>query len=272
MELTPLLGLRDVTVRYPGAGAPALAQASLEVAAGEGVALLGANGAGKTTLLRSAMALVHPASGTVEVCGRPTAALQPEDLADVAGYAFQNPEDQLFERTVRAELAFGPRQLGRSSERIAAVTAELLDALGLAEYAETHPYDLPAPRRRLVALAATMASEPRLLLLDEPTAGLDQAGRRLVEAAVRRARERGAAVVAVTHDADLALECLDRAVVLAAGRIAREGPARDVLGSAAAVPALPPTAELATRLGLGGAGMTRGAVAAALAARCRNRA
>ncbi len=272
MELTPALRLREVTVRYPGAAEPALAAASLVVWPGDGVALLGANGAGKTTLLRSAMALVRPASGTVEVMGRPTAGRNPEDLADVAGYAFQNPEDQLFERSVRAELAFAPRQLGRDTARIAAVTAELLDALDLAPWADTHPYDLPAPRRRLVALAATLAAEPRLLLLDEPTAGLDQAGRRLVERVVHHARERGAAVVAVTHDADLALECLDRAVVLSGGRVEREDSVGVVLGSAAAVPALPPTADLAARLGLGGPGMKRDAVAQALAARCRIRA
>jgi energy-coupling factor transport system ATP-binding protein len=271
VELTPMLRLDRATVRYPGAAAPAIDGVSLAIAAGEGVALVGPNGAGKTTLLRAAMALIHPVSGTVEVAGRATDGRHPEDLADVAGYAFQHPETQLFERTVRAEIAFGPRQLGWDAGRIAEVTDELLIDLDLARWAETHPYDLPVPRRRIVALAAALAARPRLLLLDEPTAGLDAAGRRIVERAVRAVRAAGAAVVAVTHDADLAIESLDRAILLEHGRIALDAPVVRVLGATAGVPALPPPAELARRLGLRPSGSGREAVVAALAAHCRSR-
>jgi energy-coupling factor transport system ATP-binding protein len=271
VELTPMLRLDNATVRYPGAAAPAIDGISLSIAAGEGVALVGPNGAGKTTLLRAAMALIHPVSGTVEVAGRATAGRHPEDLADVAGYAFQHPEAQLFERTVRAEIAFGPRQLGWDAGRIAETADALLVELDLARWAETHPYDLPVPRRRIVALAAALAARPGLLLLDEPTAGLDAAGKRIVERAVRTAREAGAAVVAVTHDADLAIESLDRAILLEHGRIALDAPVVRVLGATADVPALPPPAELASRLGLRPSGPGRDAVVAALAAHCRSR-
>lgn len=271
MELTtPALRFDGVTVRYTGAPAPAVDGVSFSVAAGEGVALVGPNGAGKTTVLRAAMALLHPVAGVVEVAGRATAGRHPEDLADVAGYAFQHPEAQLFERTVRAEIAFGPRQLDWAAERIAEVTDELLVALELTRWADVHPYDLPVPRRRIVALAAALAARPRLLLLDEPTAGLDAAGARIVERAVRGARAAGAAVVAVTHDADLAIESLERAILLEQGRVARDGRVADVLGTTADVPGMPPAAELAMRLGLRPAGSGRDAVAAALAAHCRS--
>ena len=257
-------------MRYPASAARAVDGISLSVAAGEGVALVGPNGAGKTTLLRAGMALVHPVAGVVEVAGRATAGRHPEDLADVVGFAFQHPEAQLFERTVRAEIAFGPRQLGWASGRIAEVTGELLAALDLGRWADAHPYDLPAPRRRIVALAAALAARPRLLLLDEPTAGLDSAGKRIVERAVRAARAAGAAVVAVTHDAELALESLDRAILLERGRVSLDAPVIRVLGTTADVPALPPPADLAGRLGLRASGSGREAVAAALAAHCRS--
>ena len=270
MALTPVLRFAGAAVRYPAAPAPAIEDISLSVAAGDGVALVGPNGAGKTTLLRAAMALIHPVAGVVEVAGRATAGRHPEDFADVAGYAFQHPEAQLFERTVRAEIAFGPRQLGWPPERIAEVTGELLAALDLARWADAHPYDLPAPRRRIVALAAALAARPRLLLLDEPTAGLDSAGKRIVERAVRAARTAGAAVVAVTHDAELALESLDRAILLERGRVALDAPVARVLGTTADVPELPPSADLAVRLGLRAAGSGREAVAAALATHCRS--
>ena len=269
--MTPVLLLRDVTVRYAGAEAPAVSDVSLSVAPGEGLALLGANGAGKTTLLRTAMALIQPSGGTVEVAGRDTRGRHPEDLADVAGYAFQNPEAQLFERSVRAEIAFGPKQLGWSESAIGEVTAELLDRLELCSWADTHPYDLPAPRRRIVALAATLAARPRLLLLDEPTAGLDRAGRLIVERAVMAARSAGTAVVAVTHDGDLTIESFDRAVLLEHGRVTRAGRVVDLLGSTADVPALPAPAELDRRLGLQAGSLGRAAVARALAAHCRSR-
>ena len=270
MELTALR-LDCATMRYPGGPAPAIDGVSLVITAGEGVALVGPNGAGKTTLLRAAMALIHPVSGTVEVAGRVTAGRHPEDLAEVAGYAFQHPEAQLFERTVRAEIAFGPRQLGWTAERIAEATDALLVELELAPWAETHPYDLPVPRRRIVALAAALAARPGLLLLDEPTAGLDAAGRRIVERAVRAARAGGAAVVVVTHDADLAIESLDRAILLERGRVTLDAPVVRVLGATADVPGLPPPVEIATRLGLRPTGPGRDAVAAALAMHCRSR-
>ena len=267
---TPALRFDGVTVHYAGAAAPAVDGVSFSVAAGEGVALVGPNGAGKTTVLRAAMALLHPVAGVVEVVGRATAGRQPEDLADLAGYAFQHPEAQLFERTVRAEIAFGPRQLGWTVERIAEVTDELLAALELTRWADVHPYDLPVPRRRIVALAAALAARPRLLLLDEPTAGLDAAGAHIVERAVRAARSAGAAVVAVTHDADLAVETLDRAILLERGRVALDAPVAAVLGATPDVPRMPPPAELAARLGLRTAGPGREAVAVALAAHCRS--
>ena len=238
-------------VRFAYGSEPVLDGVSLRIEAGEGVALLGANGAGKTTLTRLAMALRHPERGRVETAGRPTAGRRPEDLADVAGYLFQHPEAQLFAHTVRAEVAFGPERMAWEAPRIADAVAGVLAELGLEAHSARHPYDLPAPTRRLVALAAALVGAPSLLILDEPTAGLDRAARSRVAEVVRARRAAGTAILAVTHDLGFAAEVLDRAVVLGAKRVAMDGPLTDLLGRHPDFPA-PPLLDLARRLGLDG--------------------
>jgi len=243
--VTPLV-LESVHFDYGGDAV--LSEVSLRVEPGEGVALLGPNGAGKTTLTRLAMALRHPRSGRVVTGGRDTGGRRPEDLADVAGYLFQHPSAQLFERTVRAEIAFGPGRLGWTSGEVERAVATVLLELGLESLAAHHPYDLPEPTRRLVALGAALVSSPLLLLLDEPTAGLDRAARARVAQVVRARRAAGTAVLAVTHDLGFAVEALDRAVVLERGRVRLDAPLLDVVGRDPAFPA-PPLLELSRRLG-----------------------
>lgn len=236
-------------VRFGYGAEPVLDGVSLRLEAGEGVALLGANGAGKTTLTRLAMALRHPQQGSVSTCGRDTARRKPEDLADVTGYLFQHPEAQLFAQTVRGEVAFGPERLRWAAGRVAMAVAAVLDELGLAPHADKHPYDLPTPTRRLVALAAALVASPTLLILDEPTAGLDRNSRVRVARAVTARRRAGTAVLAVTHDFGFAVEVLDRAVVLDRARITHDMGLTDLLGRLPEFPA-PPLLELARRLGI----------------------
>jgi energy-coupling factor transport system ATP-binding protein len=206
-----------------------LAAVSFAVRAGEGVGLFGANGAGKSTLLRLAMALEHPASGAVTTLGRGTVGLHPEDLAPRAGFLFQQPERQLFATSVRSECSLAPTLTGWDATRASESVTAVLSELGLSDTAEEHPYDLPLPRRRLVALAAILAADPDLLLLDEPTAALDFASRELVIGAVRERVNRGKAVLAITHDPVFAHEALQRGVLLERGRVVQDGPLRDVI-------------------------------------------
>jgi len=258
--VTPLL-MDAVSFGY--GSATVLEEVSLQVRSGESVALLGANGAGKTTLTRLAMALRHPGSGRVVTAGRDTAQCGPEDLAEVAGYLFQHPEAQLFARTVRAEVAFGPERLGWTAERTNAAVEGVLAELGLSALAGSHPYDLPQPTRRLVALAAALVGNPKLLMLDEPTAGLDRASRTRVAGIVRGRCAAGVAVLAVTHDLGFAAGALERGVVLEGKRIALDRPLRELLGHHTAFPA-PPLLELARRLGLAGVRPTVEALAPVL--------
>jgi energy-coupling factor transport system ATP-binding protein len=247
-------------VRFGYGAEPVLDGVSLRIGAGEGVALLGANGAGKTTLTRLAMALRRPDAGRVVTAGRDTAGRRPEDLADVAGYLFQHPEAQLFARTVRAEVSFGPERLGWKPERVVAAVDHVLGELALEPYAGRHPYDLPGPTRRLVAFAAALVANPQLLILDEPTAGLDRAARARVADVIRRRRAAGVAVLAVTHDLGFAAGVLDRAVVLEGTQVSRDLPLVALLGHHPGFPA-PPLLDLARRLGLGGAAPTIQALA-----------
>ena len=171
---------------------PVLRDLTLAIGPGQAVGLFGANGAGKTTILRLCMALLQPEAGRVTVAGRHTTGLAPEDLAGDVGYLFQRPEDQLIRTSVRAELAYAPERLGWAAEKIDAAVREALATCQLEAQAETHPYDLSVPKRRLVALASVLVTSPKVLLLDEPTALLDRSARALV-AGPAAGRHRGGA-------------------------------------------------------------------------------
>ena len=256
-------------VRFDYGGSPVLQDVSLTIGAGEGVALFGANGAGKTTLTRLAMALEHPLAGRVTAAGRLTDGIHPEDLAPVASYVFQRPEDQLVERTVAEEVAFGPRRLGWDPARVEESLGRVLTELGLAGEGGTHPYDLPLPLRRLVALASALVTEPRLLLLDEPTSGMDRATRETVQCVVLDRIGRGTAVLAVTHDPEFAVECLDRALVLESGTIVADEAIGHLLGRDDPNLPLPAVGRVARGLGLPAEVIRMNDVARALANRGR---
>lgn len=242
----PSLRMGNVGFAYHDGG-PVLRDVTVEIRPGEAVGLFGANGAGKSTLLRLAMALEHPTSGTVTTLGVRTSGRHPEDFAPRTGFLFQHPERQLFAASVRSECSLAPRLAGWGISRTKAGVAAVLDELGLADTAMEHPYDLPLPRRRLVALAAILAADPELLLLDEPTAALDFTSRERVIRVIRERVQRGKAVLAVTHDAAFAHEALHRGVVLEQGRVVHDGPIRSVIDDARMIR----PAALAVALALG---------------------
>jgi energy-coupling factor transport system ATP-binding protein len=197
-------------------GADVVRGVSLRVAAGESVVLAGPNGAGKTTLTRMAMGLVRPQAGRVSVGDWDVASRRPDEMARRVGYAFQHADQQLFARSVREDVAFGPRQLGRSDAAVPAV----LEELALAECAAVHPYDVSVPLRKVVALAGVLAMQPAVLILDEPTAGLDREMRGRVVGALRRRRDAGITLIAISHDRAFIGEMAGRVVTMKDGRIA----------------------------------------------------
>jgi len=255
--------LRLEDVRYAYADVEALRGVSLAVRGGESVALIGRNGAGKTTLTRLLVALIRPAAGRVAVGDWDVARKRPDEMAWRVGYVFQHADQQLFARTVRDDVGFGPRRLGRRGP-----VDGVLEELSLAPYAAVHPYDVPAPLRKLVALAGVLAMEPGVLILDEPTAGLDRTQRDLVISALRRRSALGVTVLVVSHDLGFAAEIADRVVLMEDGRLAADRAAREFLYDRQALAALelraPATVEIGLALQLPGAPITFASVAAAM--------
>ncbi len=195
-----------------------LRDVSLTIQPGECVALLGPNGAGKTTLTRMLMGLVRPRAGRVSVGDWDVASLRPDQLAARIGYAFQHADQQLFARTVRDDVAFGPGRLGLGDAGV----DDVLEELELSAAWSRHPYDLPAPLRKLVTLAGVFAMQPGVLVLDEPTAGFDGELRARVIAAVLSRVARGVTVIAVSHDLAFVRAAFRRLVTLEQGQIARD--------------------------------------------------
>ncbi|TLM83790.1 ABC transporter ATP-binding protein [Pseudarthrobacter sp. NamE5] len=191
---------------------------SLAVRPGEIVAVTGPNGAGKSTLLRHLNGLLRPTSGQILVGGAEIAGTPPGVVAQRVGLLFQQPRDQLFERTALREVHFGLDRLYSSTEATErAGTA--LETVGLAGSAHAHPAELPASSQRLLALATVLARNPSVLALDEPTVALDGNGLARLDGAVGAAAEEGAAVVLVTHDLTYARRMAHRVVTLDGGQL-----------------------------------------------------
>ena len=154
-------------------------------------ALVGENGAGKTTLTKLLNGLLRPSSGKVVVAGADVSTQSVARMARTVGYAFQNPDHQLFQRTVEAEVSFGPRVLGRSPEEVERAVAGAIERCGLAGNEAVHPHDLGLSERKWVAIASALVHGPELIFLDEPTAALDPQARRALWQVLRDLKAAG---------------------------------------------------------------------------------
>ena len=215
----PALAFRDVEVRYePGAKAT-LAGLSFEIAAGQRVALLGLNGSGKTTLLMAAVGLV-PHSGEIRIGGVVLQRSSLRSIRDQVGFLFNVPEDQLVFPKVIDDVAFGLLRKGMAPSSAAAKALRALEALGVGHLAESPVHSLSHGQKQRVALAGALAVEPRLILLDEPSAALDPPAR---HALARLLSGLDAAMIVATHDLGFAASVCNRFLVLEEGRIAYDG-------------------------------------------------
>jgi energy-coupling factor transport system ATP-binding protein len=224
-----------VRFEYPG-GIPALAGVDLSIRAGETVAIVGRNGSGKTTLVRTFNGLLRPTAGEVEVAGRSAAGQRVGALARLVGLTFQDPNDQLFGHTCRDEVAFGARNVGLRGEELEASVSWALDAVGLAAHAGTNPFDLGPSKRRLLTIASVLAMRTSVVVLDEPTLGLDVEEVASVRAVVAGLAREGRTVVAISHDARFVGQAFARAVRLESGRIVADGAPARVLAEGGRAP------------------------------------
>jgi energy-coupling factor transport system ATP-binding protein len=217
------IDVQDLWYAYDGH--MALKGVTLQVHHGELVALMGRNGSGKTTLIKQLVGLLRPRRGSVVVHGMDTRRATLEELISVVGYVPQNPNALLFADTVREEIAFTRRNHGLAEGG----QEELLASLGLAPYAERYPRDLSVGERQRVSLAAILAAEPAIILLDEPTRGLDYAQKQALVHTLQAERAKGHTVVLSTHDVELAAASVDRVVILGDGEVVVDGGVREVM-------------------------------------------
>lgn len=233
---------------YPS-GVRALDGVDLEVPSGSALGIVGQNGAGKTTLVRHFNGIFTPTAGTVTIGDWETTGRDIADLAARVGYVFQNPDEQLFARTVAGDVSFGPRNLGFEQARIDELVERSLERVGLAGQGQTHPYHLSLSERKRVAIASVLAMDTPVVVLDEPTTGQDARGVAMIASLVHDLIEEGRTVVAITHDMDFCAETFGRVVVMARGRILVDGPPADVFRAAAELAAARVEPPQLTRLG-----------------------
>ena len=237
--MTAKIELENVTYIY-GKGTPfevtALDSVDLEIRAGLITGIIGHTGSGKSTLVRLFNGLEKPEAGRVLLDGADIWE-KPREIGKIrfrVGLVMQYPEYQLFEETVAADIAFGPRNMGLDDEEIKRRVTEYASLTGISgAELEKSPFELSGGQKRRAAIAGVMAMEPEVLVLDEPAAGLDPEGKRLILGAVREyASRRGATVIIVSHSMEDMAELCDRVVVVADGRILCDGTRDEVFGKA----------------------------------------
>jgi energy-coupling factor transport system ATP-binding protein len=221
-----LLEFNDLRFSY-GAGPEILRGVALTIREGEVVAIMGPNGAGKSTLLRHGIGLLRPNSGQVRVAGADARGSTVAQLARTVGYVFQSPSHMLFAPSVRAELTFGPRNLGVEPAAAEAAVPAALAQVGLAGFEDRAPLSLSFGQQKRLGIAAVLSMRPRVLVLDEPTAGQDHGSTQALMRAIGGLAGL-AATVLITHDVDLAVSYATRVVLMREGRIEADGPPEQV--------------------------------------------
>ncbi|MGC8722502.1 MAG: energy-coupling factor ABC transporter ATP-binding protein [Acidobacteriota bacterium] len=233
--MDPVYEVKGLAFGYPGS-APCLRDLTLTVARGERLALAGANGCGKTTLLLIMAGLLFPTSGTVAFEGQPLSESVLEAVPfgprfrRSVGFLFQNPDSQLFCPTVKEELAFGPLQLKLPQGEVEQRVEDCLGLMRIAHLRDRPPHALSAGEKKRVALASLLVLSPSVLLLDEPTAGLDPRNQSALVDLLGELAQAGLTLVTATHDMILLPHLADRLLVLGEDhRVAREGPVKEIL-------------------------------------------
>lgn len=221
--------VRGLRHSYPN-GQEALAGADLELGEGEKVALVGPNGAGKSTFLLHLNGILRPTAGSVEVFGRPVDEANIAAVRSLVGFVFQNPDDQLFSPRVFDDVAYGALYMGLPEGEVRRRVRDALAAVGMQGFEERRPHELSIGEKKRIALATVLSMDPRLLALDEPSAGLDPRARRGL---INLLRDLPQAMIVSTHDMHLVRDLFPRTVVMDSGVIVADGPTEEILADTA---------------------------------------
>lgn len=225
----PVVEVCSLAFGYPD-GQQALHDVSFSVQAGQSVGIIGSNGAGKSTLLLHLNGVYQATNGQVKILGQIVNKANVAQVRRSVGMVFQDPDDQLFMPTVTDDVAFGPNNMGLSTQAIALRVTQALESVGATQLAQRAPYRLSGGEKRAVALAGVLAMAPEVLLLDEPSAALDPlARRRLIHWLNAQAHTR----IIASHDLDLVQDVCSRVLVLRAGRLVADAPAAEIFADTA---------------------------------------
>lgn len=223
-----IIETRDLFYRYPSSSKDVLKNINLKIKQGEFIAILGQNGSGKTTLAKHFNRLLKPASGEVLVRGKRTTDYRQHELARIVGYVFQNPDNQIFAQTVWDEVAFGLKMLGEDQINIKKNVEEALSITGLSGYEDKSPFLLTKGERQRVAVASILSVKPEVIVLDEPTTGLDYSHQLNVMNMLKELNRRGRTIIIITHHMWVAEQYATRVIILKDGVVIADGPTRDI--------------------------------------------
>jgi energy-coupling factor transporter ATP-binding protein EcfA2 len=248
-----LLEIEGLTHRYPD-GTEALSDVSCSIRQGEFIALLGQNGSGKTTLVKHLNGILAPTKGDIRLLGQTLRGQPPTRLSRLVGLVFQNPDHQIFAERIRDEVAFGPRLQGLAETEVARRVDEALAAVNLTAAGDLDPFILTKGGRQRVAVASTLATKPEVIILDEPTTGLDFQELEGMMDLIQRLNQAGHTILIITHAMAVAAAYARRVILMRNGRIVRDGPAREIFSDESSLRQLgltpPPVVQVANRLGV----------------------
>lgn len=246
---------KNVSFRYPN-GFLANKNLNLRIEEGERVAIVGQNGAGKTTAVKLMNGLHKPTEGDVFIDGINTKERTTAEIAKYVGYVFQNPDEQIFNPDVRSEVSYMPKHLKMEDEEVIRRIRWAMELTGVRQYQKINPLDLPYPIRKFVTIAAVIAMEPRYVILDEPTAGQDLKGIKILEKLLDELQQRGISVITITHDMEFVANNFERVIAMANKEIIADNNAKEIFWNQNILDESkikkPQIAEVAERLGIAG--------------------
>ena len=230
-ENKPIIQVRNLKFRYIEDDPFVLNGIDLDINKGDFIAFVGQNGAGKTTLVKHFNGLLLPTEGSVLLDGKETRTLSIEQTARIVGYCYQNPDHQIFSNTVYDEVAFGVKNLGMSKEGIEEAVDHALKLVGLESAKSRYPFMLGRGERQKLAVASILAMNSPVLIVDEPTTGMDRRGSTSIMTLLREWHDAGQTILVITHDMNIVVEFVPTMVVMSQGKVLAKAPTREVMAN-----------------------------------------